>query len=113
VVSYSGAPERYLDVQYFFVVTNESAASESQATAWLMDHIDAVPRIRRCRRLQCRNWFFAVTDHQKYCGDTCRKRDASRGESFKKKRREYMKKYRRDEAERDQKAKRLAKGKGK
>jgi hypothetical protein len=81
--------------------------------AWLLDHIDTVHRIRRCRLQECRQWFFAVTDHQKYCGDRCRKRDAAHGESFKEKRRIYMRKYRVEEAERNERAKRLAKGKSK
>jgi hypothetical protein len=85
----------------------------NDAIQWIVDHIDAVHRIRRCHRLQCRKWFFAVTEHQKYCGDNCRQRDASQGESFKEKRRIYMKKYRSEEAERDALAKRLAKGKRK
>jgi hypothetical protein len=89
------------------------SAMEQYAIQWIVDHIDAVHRIRRCRLPQCRKWFFAKTDHQKYCGDNCRQRDASQGESFKEKRRIYMKKYRSEEAERDARAKRLAKGKRK
>jgi hypothetical protein len=111
-VMYLVAPDRCFDVQYHFVVTKETA-SEGTAMAWLLDHIDTVHRIRRCRLQECRKWFFAVTDHQKYCGDTCRKRDAAQGESFKEKRRLYMRKYRGEEAERSERAKRLAKGKSK
>jgi hypothetical protein len=88
-------------------------ALEQCAIQWLVDHVDAVHRIRRCHLEKCRKWFFAKTDHQKYCGDNCRQRDAAQGESFKAKRRIYMKKYRRAESERDARAKRLAKGKSK
>jgi len=111
-VRYLAASDQCFDVQHEFVVTKETA-SEGKAMAWLIDHIDTVHRIRRCRLQECRKWFFAVTDHQKYCGDTCRKRDASQGVSFKMKRREYMKKYRSNEAEREEKAKQLAKRKSK
>jgi hypothetical protein len=76
-----------------------------------VDHVDAVHRIRRCHRLQCRKWFFAKTDHQKYCGDNCRQRDAAQGDSFKEKRRIYMKKYRREEAARDKRSKQFVRGK--
>ena len=93
--------DRYFDVQYMFPAACEGASAECVAIAWLMDYIHAVHRIRRCHRQVCRKWFFAVTEHQKYCGDTCRKRDAAQGDLFKEKRRIYMKKYRDEEAERD------------
>jgi hypothetical protein len=112
LVLYCGEPDQCFDVQYRFVATKE-AASEAGAVAWLMDHIDTVHRIRRCNLQECRRWFFAVTDHQKYCGDTCRKRDAEQGESFKEKRRLYMKGYRRKEKEKDEQAKQSVRGKGK
>jgi hypothetical protein len=98
-------------VTYEFKATSDGAAFENRAVHWLMEHIDVVHRIRRCRR--CSIWFFAVTDHQKYCGGSCRKQDASQGESFKEKRKAYMRQYRIDQAERDAQAKRLAKGKSK
>ena len=114
VLGFMGAASHF-KVQFMIVgKSNDTAlALEHYAIQWIVDHIDAVHRIRRCHRLQCRKWFFAVTEHQKYCGDNCRQRDASQGESFKEKRRIYMKKYRSEEAERDALAKRLAKGKRK
>jgi hypothetical protein len=94
--------------------TPEGAAFfENRAVQWIVRNIGKVHRVRRCHRLQCGKWFFAVTDHQKYCGDPCRKRDAEQGESFKEQRRNYMRVYRREEAERNEKATRLAKGKKK
>lgn len=112
-VMYLAAPDRCFDVQYHVVVTKETA-SEGKAMAWLLDHIDTVHRIRRCRLQECRQWFFAVTDHQKYCRDTCRKRDASKGESFKKKRAAYMREvFRPRETKQNEKAKRSARGKSK
>jgi hypothetical protein len=90
-----------------------AAFLENKAVEWIVRNIGAVHRIRRCHRSQCRKWFFAVTDHQRYCGDTCRKRDARTGDEFKERRRLYMKKYRSAEAERDARSKRIAKGKSK
>ncbi len=88
--------------------SDPASAMEQYAIQWIVDHIDAVHRIRRCYFSKCRKWFFAKTDHQKYCGDNCRQHDAAQGESFKEKRRIYMKKYRNEEAERNERAKRLA-----
>jgi len=80
---------------------------------WIVQNVSAVHRIRRCHRSQCREWFFGVTDHQKYCDGSCRKLDAEQGDAFKEKRRLYMRKYRDDELEREARARRLAKGKSK
>jgi hypothetical protein len=83
-----------ISVWYEFKANSESAEIENRALRWLMDHIDVVHRIRRCRH--CSVWYFAVTDHQKYCGGGCRKQEASQGESFKEKRKAYMRRYRID-----------------
>lgn len=96
-----------------FNTPSGAAFFENRAVQWIVQNIGAVHRIRRCHRSECRKWFFAATDHQKYCDDPCRKREASQGESFKEKRRLYMKKYRDDESKREARAKLLAKGKGK
>ena len=85
-----------------------AAFLEHKAVEWIVGNIGAVHRIRRCHSPECRKWFFAVTDHQKYCGNNCRQRDAAQGESFREKRRIYMKKYRKDEAARNKRAKQLA-----
>ena len=94
-----------------FNTPSGAAFFENRAVQWIVRNIGKAHRVRRCHRLQCSKWFFAVTDHQKYCGDPCRKRDAEQGESFKEQRRNYMKLYRTKEAEQNEKAKRLAKGK--
>jgi len=95
--------------------TPEGAAFfENRAMQWIVRNIGKVHRVRRCHRLQCGKWFFAVTDHQKYCDTPCRKRDAEQGEDFKEKRATYMREtYRPGEKERDARSKRLAKGRGK
>ena len=112
VVRYLPTMDGCLSVEYSLAGPSRRA-QEMQAVAWILDHIHAMHRIRRCRRASCARWFFAVTDHQKYCGDDCRKRDAQQGEAFKERRRRYMKKYREGEVQRDQTAKRLARRKSK
>jgi len=114
VVRYLASPSRCFDVGFEFLAAAKGEASECIAIAWLMDHIHAVHRVRRCRRQECRKWFFAVTEHQKYCGDTCRKRDAQQGPEFKRKRAEYMKEtFRPRQRDLEAQAKRLARGKSK
>jgi len=53
---------------------------------------------------ECKKWFYTLTDHQKFCGDPCRKRYASHGAEYKVKRREYMKNYRRKQKSLDRAA---------
>lgn len=69
--------------------------SEVVAVAFLIEYLALVHRIRRCG--ECQKWFFAITDHQKFCRDGCRKRRASYGEEFREKRRAYMRHYRREQ----------------
>lgn len=107
------AEEQPYDKRHDFNTPEGAAFFEHKAAQWIVQNIAAIHRVRCCRRPSCGKWFFGKTDHQKYCGDTCRKRDASHGESFKKKRAAYMKEYRKVQAERDEKAKQLAKGKDK
>lgn len=104
VVRYLGSGDACFDVQYLFLAASEAAKPECVAVAFVMDHIHAVHRIRRCRRLQCRKWFFAITDRQKYCTGHCRKIDAQQGVEFRRKRAEYMReRYRPTQKERDAK----------
>ena len=97
--------------------TDATHTKENIAVQFLLEQIDGLSgparilRFRKCR--ECARWFYAVKDHQIFCRESCRKRQAAQGESFKEKRRIYMKKYRSDEAERDARAMRLAKGKSK
>jgi len=68
-------------------------------------------RLRLCLLSECRRWFFAAIDHQKYCSGNCRQRHAAQGEAFKEKRRLYMRRRRREEKVFDARQKRLARGK--
>ena len=113
VVRYLASPSRCFDVRFEILASNKGVTPECHAVSFVLENIHAANRIRRCHRLECRKWFFAVTEHQKYCGDDCRKRDAQQGESFKEKRRLYMKRHRREQAELDAIAKRQAKGQSK
>jgi hypothetical protein len=53
---------------------------------------------------ECKKWFYALTDHQRFCGNSCRKRYASHSGEYKLKRREYMKTYRRKQKSLDRSA---------
>ncbi len=78
------------------------------AVQWIVEHVDDVQRVRRCQVQKCQKWFYAKKANQKYCGDKCRKKDASEGDAFKEQRRIYMKEYRREEAKRNARSKRIA-----
>lgn len=54
---------------------------------------------RNCR--ECKKWFVAGADHQVSCSPKCRQQFASQTESYKERRRKYMKEHRRKERERD------------
>lgn len=45
-------------------------------------------RFRLCP--QCGGWFYAITGHQRFCGDSCRRQNAAQNPEFKEKRRTYM-----------------------
>jgi hypothetical protein len=62
-----------------------------------------VHRLRRCRR--CRLWYFAHFTHQRFCGRRCQQANFRQSENFKMKRRVYMRKHRREEYEKNRKAK--------
>lgn len=100
-------PGEYFYIRYKFYSPDEPTFHENAAVQWIIRHIDLMHRVRRCDRELCRRWFFAITEHQKYCGANCRKQVASQEESFKKKRRAYMRKYRADQGKMDKKAKEL------
>ena len=69
----------------------------------------SIQRLRTCR--ECSKWFYATTDQQKHCSDNCRQRFASHDSLFKKRRREYMKKYRREDLERDRRLRQISRRK--
>jgi hypothetical protein len=65
----------------------------SREVRWVLQLIEqgAILRIRRCQ--QCAKWFFAHFAHQAFCTTPCRLDHQAGTEKFKKKRREYMRKY--------------------
>ena len=84
---------------------------EHDSLEWILQNMKLVHRIRRCEVADCNKWFWAETDHQKFHAPNCRQHNASKSEAFKEQRRKYMKKYRESEAAKDEKAKRLVRGK--
>jgi len=54
---------------------------------WLVEN-HSIHRLRRCS--QCQTWFYAGTEHQRFCNEKCRKKHASESPIFKEKRRRYM-----------------------
>lgn len=95
--------------RYLFSARGRKDRPEVIAVAFLIENLAFVHRVRRC--VECQRWFFGITEHQKYCGDNCRKRHAAHGQSFKEQRRLYMREYRSKEKARDANAKKLARGK--
>jgi len=60
-----------------------------------------IHRLRPCS--QCQSWFYGRTDHQRFCGETCRRKDASKSPVFKEKRRRYMAEVYRPRQKREEK----------
>ena len=56
-------------------------------------------RLRQCRH--CGNWLFARVRHQDYCNTECQQLNFRTSDEFKDKRKRYMRKYRRDERDRE------------
>ena len=83
---------------------NPSLYTETRIVAFVLELLrtGSIQRVRTCN--ECRKWFYAMTDHQLYCGGNCRQRFASHDKSFKHRRREYMKKYREQERQREQRS---------
>ena len=66
-------------------------------------------RFRLCNEPDCKRWFFAITNHQRYCTEACRIRHVAQSQSFKDKRARYMReKYRPQMKQLEESAKRLA-----
>lgn len=94
-----GAPGyRGIEVMWEFFESEKTIAAkwELDAIVWLIELVEkrGMDRLRSCR--QCQNWFYAMTSHQHYCGESCRKKFASGSDQFKEKRRQYMAAYRED-----------------
>jgi hypothetical protein len=68
-----------------------------------------VQRFRRCE--DCTRWFFAKTDHQRFCKSSCRQRYASHSDEYKAKRRAFMRGYRKRQKEMDESALRRVRSK--
>lgn len=115
---YKGGPAVWLDhegrLREFFVCNRkrlETDAAYYQETHILnyifnLLQIGSIQRLRTCR--ECGKWYYGVTDRQLSCSSTCRQRFYSHNSKFLLKRRDYMRKYRLQETERNERAQSLA-----
>jgi hypothetical protein len=70
---------------------------ECMAIDWLLRDAELGRMYRYKVCPECKKWFYTLTDHQRFCGDPCRKRYASHSDEYKTKRCEYMRRYRQDQ----------------
>lgn len=107
IIRHMGYEMEAFDVTECWDVKDADSEWETHAIWWLCGKNGKwIDFFRQCR--DCSRWFFALAEHQSYCGNSCRKRHASVSEEFKEKRRLYMRAYRRAEKERERRAKSLA-----
>jgi len=66
----------------------------------------SIQRLRTCEN--CKRWYYAATDHQVFCVPRCRQQSFAQSEEFKEKRKLYMRKRRRQDAEREARQNKLA-----
>lgn len=86
--------------------TPQDATEWEQKAVWYILNRGHWERYRHCR--ECGEWFYANTDFQANCTIACRQKFNARNERFKAKRRDYMQKYRKEEQERTERAKKSA-----
>lgn len=81
-----------------FVEARPPAVSPSEEMAAMhmvkLSELGLLDRIQPCG--WCTSWFFAKFRHQKFCKQACQQKAYSVGPEWRKQRREYMRKYRRD-----------------
>ena len=117
LMRYTWAPVIRMDWDLQFKDTRETEwNSKSEAdyheklAVWLFTRDieeGTIDRYRHCD--ECAKWFYALTDHQRFCSDACRKKYASGSDEYRSKRRKYMRRYRRDQKELNVAAVRTAK----
>jgi len=91
----------YQWLRRFMAPRNKGKGRNEQTEAYLVDQfVRLVPErlfseapsqlfyFRKCR--DCSRWFYAVTEHQRFCGQACRRHYAAQSPGFKEKRRIYM-----------------------
>src|ERR1019366_67650 len=78
----------FFDIGHDVISKVAAHRAEAATIGWLLNHINHIEILRRCE--ECRKWFTANTNHQRFCSDPCRKRHASRSEEFKAERARYM-----------------------
>ncbi len=84
---------------------HSAAASPSQALAFTQAlHLasqNLLDRVRKCPRKACSKYFFSRFAHQMFCCAKCRREQLRSTEEWKSARREYMRRLRRDNKERE------------
>jgi hypothetical protein len=105
-MGYETSREGALQVVDYWEIRDQEREWETHSIWWLCSKNGMwIDYFRHCP--QCGLWFFAVANHQIYCSGRCRQNKASTSEEFKQKRKLYMRVYRRDEKERQLRAKTL------
>jgi len=104
---YRWSPRMSIARGYYFQRKNDvrktgtASNKECHAVDWLLHDAELGHLYRYKVCPECKKWFYTLTDHQRFCSDSCRKRYATHSSEYKGKRREYMKKYRRNQKARD------------
>jgi hypothetical protein len=84
-------PGIFLDLGETFGESNRRAMEGG--TAHCLISLACASRLDRLRQCACQSWFFGRTRNQKSCSAKCRHRIYERTDDFKRKRRQYMKRY--------------------
>ena len=103
---------KLLRINIFNKRSDNAILIESSIFYFLNEYLPTgeINRFRTCG--ECKRWLFAMTDHQRYCGEKCRLRHISQSDVFKEKRRLFMRDYRRKGKEREKRERLAAKAKG-
>lgn len=96
-------------------ITRRWTSPEERILGWNIENVldylqkGLIERLRICDEPDCKRWFFAITNHQRYCTEACRIRHVAQSQSFKEKRARYMReRYRPQMKQLEESAKRLA-----
>lgn len=72
----------------------------------VLPYLGKWPRIRRCADAACRQWFFAAKrEDQEFCGVNCKQHHYDSDPQIRTQKREYMRNYRINEKEREERSK--------
>jgi hypothetical protein len=96
-----GPMEGFWEVNWDRRLRDESYAAETSLITYALSLLQggSIQLLRTCPA--CREWFYATRNDRGHCSANCKQKFASNDPGFKQGRREYMKKYRREQKERD------------